>query len=1090
MLNLFPLSIFPEGGLASSVVTCVWVGMAVVVFLNLRFGWVLSGLVVPGYLVPLILLKPLSAAVVLGESIITYGLVWFYSEFLSRRFGWSNFFGRDRFFALVLSSVLVRIICDGVLLPLFGEWLNNTYQLQFDYRNNLHSFGLIIVALIANTFWKSGLRKGLLPLVVTIGATLLIVRYGLMTLTNFNVSSLAYVYEPMADSMLASPKAYIVLLVTAFLASRLNLLYGWDFAGILLPSLLALEWYQPSKVLASFVEATIILLLARAALRLPVFHGVTMEGGRKLLLFFNVSYLYKFALAYFVIYFFPEQKVTDLYGFGYLLPTLIAVKMHEKEIYARMTVSMVQASLVAVACATVIGFGLSFLPNPMELIATKPQTVSTPLANSTRTLREVIGQEKITAYRTRLQGTMALPAGFELDHFRRGLEALAEYRHQRESRRLDEASTVLGNLGFRLELLEGRYLLLREREPYRHWGVFVIDLQTDSHLAVEVPAPLDERGTSEAGAQIFRTMHAQSLAIAGAARFANKDGSADVLANPQTPYEVFHQVFGGREALQIRGYTAESAGFTSGKKRDREQIEITEPASSLWVKRALPDDLDLVALKELIGDFDLRWGELPLRNVQRETLHSGFAELQLRRDDMRRLLNHSIDAKSPAPTQQASTQPSAQRTDFNITGSLPEWLLSDKARLAPPGSELYRKPALEELFFFDEEVLTPLLANVAKEYRKGAWTTVGSEEIGVIRGAASTLGYELLNYRHPSTGAEYLILAEPTNVLPAARRYWGTYVFRVGSTEPFEIQVPQPAFEVNSFELGISLFETLHARALLIGGGAPNVNLDHSANLLALNNKENLFNVVNQALLRATGSAPLLVMQARAVGQRPDLPLPAADVVLAAGKGIPTAEQMSPLTRRLVNVVERYGLTHTFAGDTPQTAGYEAGGLVSSLYLNATENKEFVILWVSPLASAGFREQSEPTPQQAQFQALRVSTVNEDLTSYVARHGNKLGVLPASLRIALTPYFLTQDIVVLHNALKKHSTLRFERVVDATSRQGFLAVLGSDGTLLGLINLAARASETIVPFASDAAHSSIDRFVEARAAWLLVKGVE
>ncbi|NNF45522.1 MAG: hypothetical protein HKN69_02015, partial [Desulfofustis sp.] len=54
----FILPIFPAHGLASSVVTTVWIGVWVSCFFNLRLGWVMSGMVVPGYLVPLILVKP------------------------------------------------------------------------------------------------------------------------------------------------------------------------------------------------------------------------------------------------------------------------------------------------------------------------------------------------------------------------------------------------------------------------------------------------------------------------------------------------------------------------------------------------------------------------------------------------------------------------------------------------------------------------------------------------------------------------------------------------------------------------------------------------------------------------------------------------------------------------------------------------------------------------------------------------------------------------------------------------------------------------------------------------------------------------
>ena len=95
------LPIFPPASLDSSVTTTVWIGVLVVAFFNLRFGWIFSGLVVPGYLVPLILAKPISAVVIVGEAIVVYLLVWVLSERLPRGSTWSSFFGRDRFFLLI-----------------------------------------------------------------------------------------------------------------------------------------------------------------------------------------------------------------------------------------------------------------------------------------------------------------------------------------------------------------------------------------------------------------------------------------------------------------------------------------------------------------------------------------------------------------------------------------------------------------------------------------------------------------------------------------------------------------------------------------------------------------------------------------------------------------------------------------------------------------------------------------------------------------------------------------------------------------------------------------------------------------------------
>jgi hypothetical protein len=349
-LPTLPLELFPPGSLTSSVITTVWVGVFVVALFNLRFGWVLSGLVVPGYLVPLLIIKPWSVVAIVVEGVVAYLLVWLFSERLSRGGWWSALFGRDRFFALILASVGVRLFFDGWLLPQVGAFLDQN-GLHFDYRNELHSFGLVVVSLVANQFWKSGVVRGVPVLLVTVGISWLIVRYGLMEFTNFSLSNIGYMYEDLAASILASPKAYIILITTAFVASRMNLHYGWDFNGILLPALLALQWYEPLKIVTSFGEAFIILALASLLLRLPPFSRMTIEGAHKLLLFFNIGFLYKIALGFALIEWSPTTRGSDLFAFGYLLSTLLAIRMHEKGIVVRLTRATLQTSFLRSHCS-------------------------------------------------------------------------------------------------------------------------------------------------------------------------------------------------------------------------------------------------------------------------------------------------------------------------------------------------------------------------------------------------------------------------------------------------------------------------------------------------------------------------------------------------------------------------------------------------------------------------------------------------------------------------------------------------------------------------------------------------------------------
>lgn len=88
MIGNLELPVFPVGSLDSSVITTVWVGVLVASFFNLRLGWTFSGLVVPGYLVPLMIAKPWAAVVVLVEGLVTYLLVRMLSDGGARMRWW------------------------------------------------------------------------------------------------------------------------------------------------------------------------------------------------------------------------------------------------------------------------------------------------------------------------------------------------------------------------------------------------------------------------------------------------------------------------------------------------------------------------------------------------------------------------------------------------------------------------------------------------------------------------------------------------------------------------------------------------------------------------------------------------------------------------------------------------------------------------------------------------------------------------------------------------------------------------------------------------------------------------------------------
>ncbi len=1076
-MNEFLLPLFPQGALSGSVITTVWIGVFVVSFFNLRLGWVLSGLVVPGYLVPLLIVKPWAVAVIFLESAVTYFLAWFFSEYLSRFGWWASLFGRDRFFAIILFSIVVRLVFDGWLLPDLGLWMNQELNLVFDYRNNLHSFGLVIIALMANLYWKTGFLKALVPMFVTVGITFFIVRFGLMEFTNFTISNLSYMYEDIASSILASPKAYLILLTVAFIASRMNLLYGWDFSGILIPSLLALQWYQPEKLFTSFLEAFVILFVAHWLLQTRLLRNSNIEGARKLLLFFNIGFAYKIILGYVLLYFMPEMKITDSYAFGYLLSTLMAVKMHDKDIAARFTRANLQVSFVGVVIASLIGFSLTLLPlQRFRSVASPLDAQSAVTQSSNRSLTDQIRDDKVLLYQAQESGRIPLALTRELEEFSEALDALEVFRLTGDKERRRQAAVLLNEIGYQILEIEGRYLYLRETAPVRGWGLYVLDMHSDSDLIVEVPLPLNERGSFEAGVALFSILQGRGLAIGGSKRDINPDGSANVLLNRQTLFQVFHHRLARRDAIQVRRYNAEIARSIAGIRRDARDTTLKEPATSLWVDRQLPAGLNLVLLKDVIDTVSVEWRNIPLPNRQRETSSGGFAELVLNQDAIRKLRARSISTKS-RPQQQVSEQ--------RIDGFLSEWLLSGKGNIAKRGSNAYVTPKLNELLYFDEEIVTPILALASLQSGVDASQERELDELSAIQSAALAFDYRISHYRHKQSGQDYLILFEAVEA--NRRRYWGTYVFRMGPANGYLVQVPRPLYEINSFEYGVALFERMQARALMVAGADPGANLDGSADLVRIENLRSLFSSISQAVLRESGDSPMLVIHSRARGYRPDLPQTPADALLSVTGDVGDSPLSSALIRQLLAVLEEDGLSYELVDGRRSTAGYEVDNIPQGQYLPATRNKLFSAIWLSPQARMSYRQQDSVRQEALRFSSLGVETTEHDLGDFVVRTGpvHPSETIPAGLRDAIQRYQSNADIVTLARIRSQWPGYRLERVIDRDSRQSFLALFDARERLQLVANLNPRRRETVVrvrPQKLDLA--SVRRFVETRSALL------
>lgn len=1064
--DLLPLTVFPEGSLASSVITTVWVGVAVVAFFNLRFGWSLAGLVVPGYLVPLLLIKPWSVAVIIVEGMVTYLLVLAVSFLGGRYLGLADFFGRDRFFALVLASIIVRVVFDAYWLPGVGEWINASFGLDFDYANNLHSFGLIIVALIANNFWKPGFARGTFWLLVTLAVTFVLVRFGLMELTNFSVSNLNYLYEDVASSILASPKAYIILLTTAFIASRMNLHYAWEFNGILIPSLLALQWYQPSKLFLTFAEVGVILAAVHLLLKLRFFANINLSGARKLFFFFSVGFVYKLFLGYGFELFAPWIKVTDFFAFGYLISTLLALKIHDKDIGIRVTRATLQTSLTAVVLASFLGFALSFIPAGMIAdVIDDDRYVAPPTTQAT--LEDLLLRQRVIGYGVVERDNLPQPSGAELARFNEALTALKGYQEENSVALLEQARRGLDELGYSISRAEERYLVLSEVGAPRGWGTYVIDTRPGSRLVIEIPAAIGERGVTEAGLVLFREQKAAALAVSSVRLGESSAGSAGVTRNPGSFFHQFHQTFGPRNALQVRLITRVAARGLAVAQVSAGPDLLAVP-NQLLVKQQLPEDLQLKLLEKLSGELVLRWDSPAIPNVQRERTRSGFAELYLNQDALRPLLAGS-QAKGAGRSELAAGD-----------GILGNYLLARTETIRETGGSRFRPPRLDELLFLDLEVLSPLI-ELAGTGPLQTWSEDRLNEVRYLNDLARGLGYRITRFHDRPQDQHYLVLENARDANPA--QPWGIFVVATGAASPHLVQIPRPRYESNTLEAGITLFQRLNAGALLIAGSHPFLDPDGSADVLNPRNQRSLFNLMHQVFIRETAGAPLLVVQVRGMGETANTRAPS---LVAFEDNLRPEAAPLPLRETLRNTLGNMGLAPEEVNGGEATVGYEVGVNAQIRYLPAAQSTDFATLWIAPSARRAFELPTENRQQQLQLQALGIDTLIAPLAGQVTQYGRSKVLLPDRAESLLAHYVQTDDIVALRKLqLRGYHLIR---VFEPESGQTFLLVSEAGGprAVLAIANLNPLGEE-VVDLAPGRFDEALAGFI-ARRAFLLRAG--
>jgi gamma-polyglutamate biosynthesis protein CapC len=1022
----FVIPIFPENSTALALSTTVWIGVLVVAFFNLRFGWPMSGLVVPGYLVPLLMAKPTSAVITVIEAVLTYLIVYFLSEKFNRWPYWCSFFGRDRFFAIVLVSVLVRALMDGWLLPSLGVWVNQHWRVQLDYRNHLHSYGLIVVALIANLFWKPGLIRGSIPFAVTVGLTFLILRWLVIEWTNFSVASLEYIYEDIAISILASPKTYIILIITSYIASRMNLRYSWDFNGILVPALLALQWHNPFKIMVSFAEAMIVLSVATRVAKLPIFQRTTIEGARKIVLFFTVAFFYRQLMVLAIPIIAPDLKTTDAFGFGYLLSTLIAIKAADKKTPYRIVRATMQISALGAVAGSLVGFVLAITPATWTLTAESSGIVdSTHDVRNSDSIDVAVLRDKLKFCKAKLPHTFLAPSALERERFVQAIALLQRYRESRDEAIFQRAQSCLNSIQMGVTVHEDRFVHIFESDLVRGFGAYVIDLDSPQGVVMTVPQVIDHWGMLESALALFHQCNAGALVLGGAPFDERADTPNNLLKQPNSLYAAFHQAYRQDQIVELRASDTSSIDLTPTANPGD-----SEATSEIWIKRSIPNGFNLNAIKSLLHPCRVKWGESPRNNIVRDQYWSGYAEVQM---DLaaRQLLSRST---------QANLASSMQVQVPELTGDmLRPWLLDRKGLIAPMGSNSYISPLLEELVFLDEQLIAPLSGLLNRYQQIDDFSPNDRSTLDQLALHAALLNLQMLIVDDKAPRSDLILFTDTED--PSICRHWGTFVFRLGLPSERIIEIPRPLYDRTAYDVGAMLFERLQASALLIAGSHPEANADSSADVTRATNRSNPFHLVHSVFLRELGSRPMIVLQAQAMN------LPSeADLLLAAPDRAIEMERLSPVLGRLTDELNQGGIKVGATDGSPEQSSYQIGHSLQSDSLELFENKEFAMLWLSPMLRDVYRAEDETDgAQQSRFTSVDIESTQFHLADWLAEYepefAQKRVVALEEPQLEMLFEFLTrQDVVQLKNVVDSLPNCRFTRVIDQRTRQAFLVL--------------------------------------------------
>jgi hypothetical protein len=912
MDSQFALHLLPDRGLDQSILLAVVIGMMLLLFLTEAFGWVWVGLVVPGYLASVFVIRPAAGAAVVFESILTYLIAQLMADGISKLGSWSHFFGRERFFLIVLVSVLVRQASELWLLPGALAVADGVLGLQLANQHEFFSIGLVLVPLTANMFWKLGLGRGMVQTAIPVALTYLALQVVFLPFTNLSFSTLELTYEDVALDFLGSAKAYMILLSAAVLAARFNLDYGWDYNGILVPSLLALAWFSPSVLAISVAEALLLFVVTRALLSIPALRTINLEGPRKVFLVFMVGFVIKYALGWSLVWLAPQYKTTDFFGFGYVLTSLLAVKILQKQIVGRVLLPTVVVSIAGFVVGSGVGFALEQIAPRRPAVAVsiggevEPATVS--LLG-----RDPVGVMGLARARARPRITTELRAGrtgTELSRYARLWLTIDRWLASTEpdpSTR-QEIETAARALGLVLTPLAGEvagrpaFALFEREETLQSqtgWDAALL-VRGAPGPVLEVPRPLHEAPAAELSAVLCERIACRTVLASGTDPRERGGNAGDALAHPRSTFHVAHRQLRSAPIVQVR-------------------VDATAPRGRalLHLKHTVPREVDLKALWP--GKLELTWSPPP-----------GVVQQWEGRRDVSVLRVHPDEIWAVLDQTSAGTLP---RVEPGI--SLSAWLHRHLAAVSALPID-FEPPATTET---ELRYLEMVLADTLLGDRRPRDGGLG---LGWVNRLARAVGLEVVVLPAGLSDTPCLILAEPS-----PRRLWGVMAVRAERGKAIGFEAPRSGIEAGTPELASEMWSAVGADALVVAMPALDRDEDDGG-AVESGNPATAFQAYHQAVHRSlVGRADALIIQVRGLASwRPIHD----DLVISVGTPITEPYQLPKSLSALLEETSPLGWlrAHAVHADgAPSFVPLIGQGIPQLVHSRAVGGVDFAVFWFS-----------------------------------------------------------------------------------------------------------------------------------------------